>query len=234
MENRTATATWRGPIAPMIVSWVGAVLVGAIAPFFVLIALVGHDPTILAVFLALAVLMALMAIYVGRDALGKRPWRVDIAGSDLTVDLPAARSLIHNPPACQRTLPAGDVGQIQARTELYRGLLSAQAHRAYRLLLKDGSDIFLFEERAVGTRMATPSLDRVAAEIAGRLKVPYADLGTAEGRGGVLGAVLGRAPDWSAPALPPDARRRAWTRVQLTGLVALAALAAVVVIMAMI
>ncbi len=147
------------------------------------------------------------------------------------LDMPAGRSLIHNPPAIKRTIAISDIAAVQARDEAYRGLLSAQMHRAYRLLLKDGSDIFLFEERALGTNIATASLNPTATDLAAHLGVPFTDLGMAQGINGLFGVVLARAPEWGEPALSPEVRRRLWTRVQLTGLFALAAMAIAVLLM---
>ena len=215
----------------MLLSWLGAVFIGALAPFFLVMAFVANNKTVLAVFIPLAVLQALLACYVARDALGKRPWKVKIGPSGLSVDLPAGRSLIHNPPGCKRTIAGADVAQVQARTEVYKGLFFAQAHRAYRLLLQDGSDIFLFEERALATSIASAPLNPVAADIAAHLGTTFSDLGVAQGHGGLLGAIFARAPDWGAPALAPDAQRRIWARVQLTGVLMMAAVALVVILL---
>jgi len=124
-----------------------------------------------------------------------------------------------------------DIAAVQARDEASKGFLSAQMHRAYRLLLKDGSDIFLFEERALRTGIATPSLNPIAIDLAKHLNAPFNDLGMAQGVSGLLGVIFARAPAWGSPALPPDVQRKIWARVQLTGLIAIGALCVAVALM---
>jgi hypothetical protein len=181
---------WRGPVAPMIPSWLVTILIGVVALFFLLIPFIAGDAQSLRIFILFAVLAGLLTIYLARDALGKRPWRIEVGAQGLTLGLPAGRSLIHNPAACRRTIAVADVAAVQARDEVYKGLVSAQMHRAHRLLLKDGSDIPLFEERALGTRIATASLNPIAADLATQLGAPFNDLGMAQGVNGLLGAVF--------------------------------------------
>jgi hypothetical protein len=84
---------------------------------------------------------------------------------------------------------------------------------------KGGDVIYLFEDRAFGTGMATSYCGKIAAEIAARADVPLYELGTIEGKGGVCG-IGSHWPDWGALALTHERAARLWRRAARTGSVA--------------
>ncbi len=177
--------------------------------------------------LAVAGCMAALTAYVWRDMRGKLGGLIALNASSLTLRLPGDRSLIHNPPRCHETVPFSDVEAIQMRLEAYGAQGAGIMQRAYRLKRRNGPPIFLFEERALGTRLADRSMQAMASEIASRIGVPLDDLGMVQGRGGILGAWFTKAPDWSAAPLSEASQSRLWRRVALTG--ALASFAVVVI-----
>lgn len=183
-----------------------------------------------ATMLGVALVMGFFTLYVGRDMLGKWPWRIEIEPEALTLDLPAARSLIHNPPACHETVPVADIAAIETRLEAYKGWIGSMMQRSYRLVLKDKPAIFLFEDRALGTALANGSLYPVVEDISLRTGLPLKDLGMTQGVNGLLGVLFVRAPDWGAAALTPVEQAKTWGRVRLTGALALVALVVVIVL----
>jgi hypothetical protein len=217
---------WRLSSAPMVQSAIGVAILGTTTAFlFVMaISMAGFAGWRVGIgMLAMAAFCGLLVLYVWRDMRGKRPWRIDIEPHGVTLDLPANRSLIHRPPACKTTVPVADISAIETRLEVYKGLGGSLMQRPYRLVRKDGDDIFLFEERALDTRMATASLRPVAADIASRTGAPFKDLGMASASSGILGVWFVRAPDWNAAALPPEEAARLERGVRLTGALALIA-----------
>ncbi len=162
-------------------------------------------------------LMAALTAYVWRDMRGKLGGLIVLDGSSLTLHLTGGRSLIHNPPPCHETIPFGVIEAVETRLEAYGAQTMGMMQRTYRLRRRSGPPIFLFEERALGTRLADHSLQVVAAEIAQRAGAPLNDLGMVQGRGGILGAWFTSAPDWSAAALPAPRQVALWHRVYLTG-----------------
>jgi hypothetical protein len=228
---------WRLSSAPMVQSGIGVAMLGSTTAFlFVMaISMVGFAGWRVGIgMMAMAAFCGLLVLYVWRDMLGKRPWRIDIEPDGVTLDLPANRSLIHRPPACKTTVPVSDIAAIETRLEVYKGFGGSMMQRPYRLLRKDGEGIFLFEERALDTRMATASLRPVAEDIASRTGAPFKDLGMASANSGLLGVWFVRAPDWNAAALPPEEAARLERGVRVTGILALLAfLVAVVVFFAL-
>jgi hypothetical protein len=99
--------------------------------------------------------------------------------------------------------------------------------RAYALHRKSGELIFLFEERALATALASSLFGDIAGELAKRADVALKDLGMAEGRGGLLCAWGTHAPDWAAPALPTERQRQLWARAGMTGAIAAVAITTV-------
>ena len=116
--------------------------------------------------------------------------------------LPKNRSLIHATQRQQLTVPYSDIAAIETRLEAYPSFGMVNMQQPYVLRRKNGDTIFLFEERAVGTRLQSSYFGRLIDEIAARAGVGVRDLGMSEGRGGVLGVARTEAADWSAPALP--------------------------------
>jgi hypothetical protein len=149
----------------------------------------------------------------------------------VALDLPAGRSLIHRPPAQHLIIPYADIDAIDARFEAYGSLGMEMMQRAYALHRKNGELIFLFEERALGTAMASSMFADIVADLAARAGLRLRELGTVEGKGGLLGAWGTHAPDWAAPALPRERAVRLWRHAATTGSLALSITVIVVLVM---
>ncbi len=169
--------------------------------------------------------------YVWRDLGGKWGLRLVLDTDAVTLDLPAGRSLIHRPPAQHLTIPYVDIEAIEARFEAYGTLGMEMMQRAYVLHRKSGELIFLFEERALATRMESSMFADIVADLAARAGVPLRELGTVEGKGGLLGVWGTHAPDWAAPALPRDRAMRLWRHAASTGSLAIAITILMILIM---
>jgi hypothetical protein len=161
--------------------------------------------------------MGALTGYVWRDLKGKWGLRVVFDTNAATLDLPASRSLIHRPPAQHMTIPYSDIAGIDARYEAYGSLGMEMMQRAYVLHRKGGELIFLFEERALATPLASSMFAQAVDELAARAGVSLRELGTVEGRGGLLGVWGTHAPDWPAPALPRARAMRLWRHAAATG-----------------
>lgn len=99
--------------------------------------------------------------------------------SAITLRLAGADGLIHRLAEAQMRLPYAELTALESRVE--RGGWSRK--RVYRLLRRDGSRLFLFEERGVGTRLAGPSLRPVAEAIAAGAGIPLiGETGAASGQ----------------------------------------------------
>ena len=147
------------------------------------------------------------------------------------LDLPSGRSLIHRPPAQHLTIPYADIEAIDTRLEAYGTLGMEMMQRAYVLHRKAGELIFLFEERAVATRMESSTFADIVADLAARAGVTLRDLGTVEGKGGLLGVWGTHAPDWGAPALPHERAMRLWRHAAATGSLAISMTILVILLM---
>jgi hypothetical protein len=166
---------------------------------------------------ACAGFMGALSGYCLRDLRGKLGLRVVLDGDSMTLDLPAGRSLVHRPPAQRLAIPYADVAAIDARFEGYRSLGMAMMQRAYVLHRKSGDLVFLFEERALATRMASSLFASIIAAIVARTHVAVRELGTVEGMGGLLCVWGTHAADWAAPPLPRDQALRLWRHAAATG-----------------
>jgi hypothetical protein len=172
--------------------------------------------------MAMAGFMGALTGYVGRDLRGKLGLRVALGADAVTLDLPKGRSLIHRPPAQHLTIPYADIAAIESRYEAYGSLGMEMMQRAYVLRRKGGDLIFLFEERALATGMASTMFASIVAELATRAGVTIHELGTVEGKGGFLGVWGTHAPDWAAPPLPRQRAMRLWRHAAFTGSLAIA------------
>jgi len=177
--------------------------------------------------LSLAGFMAALTVYVLRDTNGKWGLRVVLDRDTVTLTLPSGRSLIHRPPAQHLTVPYADIAAIETRLEAYGSLGMECMQRAYVLHRKSGELIFLFEERALATGMASRFFSDIVADLAARADVTLRDLGMVEGRGGFLSVWGTHTPDWATPALPAQRQRLLWARAAMTGSLAVAAASAV-------
>ena len=198
-------------LVTLVVIGLGIMAMSAKGPLHLRLAVAG-------MMIALVLFLGLMTQYVWRDAKGKWGGRITLDAASLRLDLPAGRSLIHKPAACHRTLSMADISSIETRVEGYGAQGMAMLQRPYRLLCRDGSSIFLFEQRALATRMADTPLRMVAQEIATAAAVSVVELPIAQGRGGVLGVWFTQAPTWDASRLTPVAEKRLMGRVRLTSI----------------
>ena len=172
-------------------------------------------------------LMAALTIYVLRDLNGKWGLRIVLDADAATLALPSGRSLIHRPPAQYITVPYADIQAIETRLEAYGSLRMEIMQRAYVLHRKSGELVFLFEERALATAIASSMFGDIATDLAKRASVKLNDLGMAEGQGGLLCVWGAHAPDWAAPALSPKRQGQLWARASMTGAAAAVAVSAV-------
>jgi hypothetical protein len=172
-------------------------------------------------------LMAALTVYVLRDLNGKLGLRIVLDADAVTLALPSGRSLIHRPPAQHITVPYADIQAMETRLEAYGSLRMAIMQRVYVLHRKSGELVFLFEERALATAMASSMFGDIATDLAKRAGLELNDLGMAEGQGGLLCVWGARAPDWAAPALSPQRQRQLWARASVTGAAAAVAVSSV-------
>ena len=218
---------FRAPLSVRLGSLVGTViLVLTTSIMFVLAALSFAVNWALGLFmLAVAGLMAALVIYVLRDLRGKWGLRIVLDADAVTLALPSGRSLIHRPAAQHITVLYAEIQAIETRLEAYGSWFMEIMQRAYVLHRKSGELIFLFEERALATAMASSMFGDIASDLAKRAGVELKDLGMTEGRGGLLCVWGAHAPDWAAPALSPKRKRQLWARASMTGAAAAAAAA---------
>jgi hypothetical protein len=210
---------FRVPLGPRLLSLFGVIVLagmsGVLAVFAIL--LVRANLSVSLVVAAVVCLMSALTDYVWRDFAGK--WRLHIVldTDAVTLDLPAGRSLIHRPPAQHLTVPYADIAAIESRLEGYRTFGIENMQRAYVLRRRDNDLIFLFEDRALGTAMASSLFSGIAAELATRAGGKIHDIGMVAGQGGVLGVWGAHAPDWAAPPLSAAERLAHWRRAAMTG-----------------
>ena len=79
--------------------------------------------------------------------------------------------------------------------------------------------------------MASSMFADIVAELAARAGVTLRELGTVEGKGGLLGVWGTHAPDWAAPALPRERAMRLWRHAAATGSAAISITILVVLVM---
>ena len=218
----TATAArrdFRIPLGLRLLSLFGVVVLagmtGLLAVFAIL--LVRKNLSVSFVVAAAACLLAALTDYVWRDFAGKWRLRVVLDTDGVTLDLPAGRSLIHRPPAQHLTVPYADIAAVESRLEGFRSFGMESMQRAYVLRRKDDALIFLFEDRALGTAMASSLFTGIAAALAARAGGTVHDIGMVAGKGGVLGVWGAHAPDWAAPPLSAAERLAHWSRAAMTG-----------------
>ncbi len=151
-----------------------------------------------------------MATYTFRDAHAKHRLLIRASAEGVELRLPAARSLVRSLSAETRRLAWSEVAAIETRLEAYRSLGMANMQRAYVLRLHAGDSIFLGEDRALGTNLATDMLANLVARIRERFPVELVDLGMAEGRGGFLSVLFTAPPPWSAENLGAARQATLW------------------------
>ncbi len=213
---------FRVPIVRLGLSVFATSVVGLVSIGFAVMTMVmwPFSLAMVAVFAALTIFMSGVTGYVIRDLSGKWGLRFVFAPDTVTADLPKGRSAIHRLASEHLVVPYREIAAIETRLEAYRSLGMAMMQQAYVLRRKSGAMTYLFEERALGSGMATSDFGDVVAELRARSGAPLNDLGMVEGRGGFLGVWGTSAPSWSAPSLTPERQSRLWSRVAFTGLLA--------------
>ncbi len=224
---------FRLPLAPRLLSLFGVVLLTAATGL-----LLGFAALAFAMQWALGLLvlacagfMGALTGYVWRDLRGKWGLRVVLDADSVTLDLPANRSLIRRPPAQHLTIRYADIAALEARFEAYGSLGMEIMQRAYVLHRGSGELIFLFEERALATGMASSYFTDIVADLTRRAGIQLHELGTVEGAGGVLAVWGTHAPDWAAPALPRERANRLWRQAASTGSLTIAVFLIVILVM---
>jgi hypothetical protein len=221
------------PLAPRLLALFGVIFLAVLTSIIIVFAvLVFTMQWALGLFVtACAGFVGALTGYVWRDFNGKWGLQVVLDTDAVKLDLPAGRSLIHRPPAQHLTILYADIEAIEARFEAYSTLGMEMMQRAYVLHRKSGELIFLFEERALATRMETSMFADLVADLAARVGIPLRELGTVEGNGGLLGVWGTHAPDWAAPALPRERTIRLWRHAASTGSLAISITILVILIM---
>ncbi len=231
--TRSAPRIFRLPLGPRLLSVFGVIVLGLVTGIIIALAVFAFTQQwVLGLFMmAVACFIAALTGYVWRDLSGKWGLRVVLDTDAVKLDLPAGRSLIHRPPTQHLTIPYADIEAIEARFEAYGTLGMEMMQRAYVLHRKSGELIFLFEERALATAMESSLFADIVADLAERAAVPLRELGTVEGKGGLLGVWGTHAPDWAAPALPRERSMRLWRHAASTGSLAISIIILAILIM---
>jgi len=218
-----ARRVFQTPLAVRLFSLFAVIILAAVTAMMAVAAAV-----IFATNWALGLFMAAVAAFIGaltgyvwRDLAGKWGLRVVLDPDTVTLDLPAGRSLIHRPPAQHLTIPYADIAAIETRFESYSSLGASMMQQAYVLRRKSGELIFLFEDRALATAIASTMFADIAAELAVRAGVEVRELGMVQGRGGLLGVWGTHAPDWAARPLPLARQLRLWRHAASSGSLAI-------------
>jgi hypothetical protein len=218
--DKSPPREFRLPLAPRILSLVGAVFIGAVGLGMAVVAIgaLASKQWNLGIIVALCAAVVIeLTRYVARDLTGKWGLRIVFDPDSLGLFLPANRSLIHKAPRQKLSISYSAIAAIETRLEAYASLGMANMQRAYVLRLANGDRIYLFEERALGTGMQSSYFGGVVDEIARRSGAPIEDLGMAKGDNGVLGVWGTQAADWASPALPAGEQQRMWGKAVGTG-----------------
>jgi len=228
-----STRIFRTPLGVRAFSLIGVGILGLVTAFMIGAAYLAFKMQWgLGLFMtAIAGFMGALTGYVWRDLRGKLGLRVVLDADAVTLDLPRGRSLIHRPPAQHLIIPYADIAAIESRYEAYGSLGMEMMQRAYVLRRKNGELIFLFEERALATGMASTMFADIVTDLAARAGVSIRELGTVEGKGGLLGVWGTHAPDWAAPAVPLARQVRLWRHAASTGALAISLVVLVVLMM---
>jgi uncharacterized membrane protein YeaQ/YmgE (transglycosylase-associated protein family) len=224
---------FRLPRGPRLLSLFGVIILAMVTGIMAALAVLAFTLNwALGLFMtALAGFIGALVGYVWRDLRGKWNLRVVLDTDTVTLDLPTGRSLIHRPPAQHLTIAYTDIAAIDARYEAYGSLGMENMQRAYALHRKSGELIFLFEDRALATGMASSFFTDLVADLAARAHVAVHDIGTVEGKGGFLSVWGTHAPDWAAPGLPRAQAMRLWRHAATTGSLAMSTILLVVLVM---
>ena len=215
-----ARVTLHRPASGWIGGLLAAILIGALAAAFSILGVACLFACTWGVALLLLTLsgwMLLVANYVWRDCQAKRNWLVEIEPGELSLDLPAGRSLMEAGRRVKRLLKVSEVSAVETRLEAFRMFGMVNMQRNYGLRLKSGDLIVLGEDRALASGLLDATIGRFVDTIRLRTGLPLKDLGMVEGKGGVLGVLFTSVPVWNTPALPSVRQAVLWRNAALTG-----------------
>jgi hypothetical protein len=167
------------------------------------------------------VVMGAIARLTFRDMRGQFGASITLTETAIMLRLPRGRSLTHDPPRGEATIPLHEVLCLETRREIYSSQGMASMNRVYRLRRHTGEPIFLFEQRGIGSNVESSSMQSVADELAHRAGVHVRELGTFEGRGGLLGAWMTAPPGWTAAPVSGQRRESLRWRLLFTSAVGL-------------
>lgn len=207
---------WTGRIGGIFVT----VLLGALTLFMLVVglALLVGGSIVALVPLVLSCFMAGLTLYVWHDTRSKIGWRITLGAVALDLDLPRGRSLTRRTPSVHASLRYDEISAVESRLEAYPGYFGlTNMQRGYALRLDQGEVIYLGEDRALGTGLASSPMAPAAAEIARRCGLDIRDLGMAVGRAGLFGVAFVVAPDWDAPGVNVERQHDLWGDAQRTG-----------------
>jgi hypothetical protein len=162
-----------------------------------------------------------LGIHVLRDARAKHGLSIQADADGLALRLPAARSLVRSLRAEKFRLAWREIAALETRLEGYRSLGMANMQRAYVLRLRSGTLIFLGEDRALGTNLATAMVAQLVARLRERFPIELIDLGMAEGSAGLLGVLFIKPPPWGSENLDAGRQARLWRAATRPALVML-------------
>ena len=219
---RSAPRIFRLPLGPRLLSVFGVTVLGLVTGIIIALAVFAFTQQwVLGLFMmAVACFIAALTGYVWRDLSGKWGLWLALDADAVTLNLPAGRSLIHRPPMQHLTIRYADIELIETRLEAYGSLGMEMMQRTYVLRRKNNDLVFLFEDRALGTGLASSLFTNIAAELAARAGGKLQDIGMVEGKNGFLGMWGTHAPDWAAPSLPLARQLRLWRHSAFTGTLA--------------
>jgi hypothetical protein len=168
--TRSAPRIFRLPLGPRLLSVFGVTVLGLATGIIIAFAVFAFTQQwVLGLFMmAVACFIAALTGYVWRDLSGKWGLWLALDADAVTLNLPAGRSLIHRPPMQHLTIRYADIESIETRLEAYGSLGVEMMQRAYVLRRKNNDLIFLFEDRALGTGMASSLFTNIASELAAR------------------------------------------------------------------
>jgi len=218
-QRSAGRRVWVRPVGPAIVD--GFVLLLFAVPlglfvFGIVYSVQQGDRGLALLMLALLAFVVLMIVYLARDMIGKLAASITLEETGVQLRLAPMRSLIHRPPRCREFVPYCEIRSVDCRLEAYPSFTGTMMQRAYWLDRVDRPEIFLFEDRAIGTLLAGEAMGSIAQEIAQRAKVPLLEQPMAQGRGGIMGVWFTRAPPYAQKPLPASVQARIWRQVRRT------------------
>ncbi|MCA8902204.1 MAG: hypothetical protein KDA53_13265 [Hyphomonas sp.] len=157
---------------------------------------------------AIALWLFVLARYAWRGAVAHHGWKIGIGYDTVSLDLPAARSLMAADRRVRLTLDYRDIEAIETRLEHSYSFGVGIMQRAYALRLRSGRLIRLGEDRARGSSLVDQTVGAMIDRLLHRSGLRLKELGMVEGRSGLFGPAFTHLPPWphSGSTAPPLAR----------------------------